>query len=201
LDLPSFLEFVGILLKKFIDENMISRIEMRHSPILDQLRGGDRRSIGRVPQVVEEVSKNLELVGELVVGLVSDDPIIRMRAADALEKVSKGHPALLNPFKDILLNAAADSEQQEVRWHMAQMLPRLKLSQKENEGVVSILSVYLGDRSSIVKVSAMQALVEFAINDPRLISSVKPVIERACRSGTPAMRVRGRKLIPLLKNG
>ena len=105
---------------------------MRHSPILDQLRGGDRRSIGRVPQVVEEVSKNLELVGELVVGLVSDDPIIRMRAADALEKVSKGHPALLNPFKEILLNAAADSEQQEVRWHMAQMLPRLKLSQKEN---------------------------------------------------------------------
>ena len=117
---------------------------MKHSPILDQLRGGDRRSIGRVPQVVEEVSKNLELVGELVVGLVSDDPIIRMRAADALEKVSKGHPALLNPFKDILLNAAADSEQQEVRWHMAQMLPRLKLSQKENEGVVSILLDYLG---------------------------------------------------------
>jgi hypothetical protein len=104
---------------------------MRHSPILDQLRGGDRRSLERVPQVIELVSKNLELVGELEVGLVNDDPIIRMRAADALEKVSMGHPALLDPFKDILLNVAADSEQQEVRWHIAQMLPRLKLSQME----------------------------------------------------------------------
>jgi hypothetical protein len=173
---------------------------MRHSPILDQLRGGDRRSIGRVPQVVEEVSKNLELVGELVVGLVSDDPIIRMRSADALEKVSKGRPALLDPFKDIFLSAAADSEQQEVRWHVAQMLPRLKLSQKEKDVVVSILRGYLEDQSSIVKVCALQALVEFAVNDQGLASSVKPVIERACRKGTPAMRARGRKLISLLKN-
>lgn len=72
---------------------------MRHSPILDQLRGGDRRSIGRVPHVVRVVSKNRELTGELIVGLVSDDPIIRMRAADALEKVSKERPSLLDPFK------------------------------------------------------------------------------------------------------
>jgi hypothetical protein len=168
--------------------------------MLDQLRGGDRRSIGQVPLVVEEVSKNLELVGELLVGLVSDDPIIRMRAADALEKVSKGRPALLDPFKDILLCTAADSEQQEVRWHVAQMLPRLKLSQKEKDGVISILRGYLEDRSSIVKVCAMQALAEFAVNDHGLVSSVKPVIERACRNGTPAMRARGRKLISLLKN-
>lgn len=173
---------------------------MRHSPILDQLRGGDRRSIGRVPQIVQEVSKNPELAGELVVGLVNDDPIIRMRAADALEKVSKERPALLEPFKDIFLSAAADSEQQEVRWHLAQMLPRLKLSQKEKDGVVSILLGYLEDRSSIVKVCAMQALAELAVNDQRLVSSVKPVIERACRQGTPAMRARGRKLISLLKN-
>jgi len=171
---------------------------MRHSPILDQLRGGDRRSIGRVPQVVQEVSKNPELAGELAVGLVSDDPIIRMRAADALEKVSKDRPALLDPFKDILLTVAADSEQQEVRWHLAQMLPRLKLSQKEKYYVVSILRGYLGDQSSIVKVCALQAMAAFAVNDQRLVSLVKPVIERACRNGTPAMRARGRKLISLL---
>jgi hypothetical protein len=173
---------------------------MKHSPILDQLRGGDRRSIGRVPQVVQEVSNNPELAGELVVGLLSDDPIIRMRAADALEKVSKERPALLDPFKDVLLSAAADSEQQEVKWHLAQMLPRLKLSQKEKDVVVSILRSYLGDQSSIVKVCALQAMAEFAVNDKRLISSVKPIIERACRNGTPAMRARGRKLILLLKN-
>jgi hypothetical protein len=173
---------------------------LRHSPIIDQLRGGDRRSIGKVPHVVRVVSKNLELTGELIVGLVSDDPIIRMRAADALEKVSKERPSLLDPFKEVLLSTAADSHQQEVRWHIAQMLPRLNLSRKEKDGVVSTLLGYMQDRSSIVKVCAMQALTELAASDQRLVSSVKPVIEHACRNGTPAMRARGRKLILMFKN-
>ena len=139
--------------------------------------------------------KNPELAGELVVGLVSDDPIIRMRAADALEKVSKERPALLGPFKDVLLSAAAESNQQEVRWHLAQMLPRLELSRKELESVLSLLRGYLNDKSSIVKVCAMQALVEFGARDRGLLSSLKPVIEDACRHGSPAMRSRGRKLL------
>lgn len=84
--------------------------------------------------------------------------------------------------------------------HIAQMLPRLNLSRKEKDGVVSILLGYMKDRSSIVKVCAMQALTELAANDQRLVSSVKPVIEHACRNGTPAMRARGRKLIPMFKN-
>jgi len=142
--------------------------------------------------------KNPELTGELVVGLVSDDPIIRMRAADALEKVSKERPALLGSFRDVLLSEATGSDQQEVRWHMAQMLPRLELSRKELHEVVSLLHGYLSDRSAIVKVCAMQALAELALRDRRLLPSVKATIEGACRKGTPAMRARGRKLSAIL---
>ena len=135
---------------------------MKHPYLIKKLRGGDRRSIGRVPEVVREVSKKPELAGELVVALVSDDPIIRMRAADALEKVSRDRPALLGPFKEVLLSVAAESDQQEVRWHLAQMLPRLDLSRKELDGVISLLRGYLRDKSSIVKVCAMQALADLA---------------------------------------
>jgi HEAT repeat protein len=152
-----------------------------------------------VPRVVEEVSSHPALVGELVAGLVDDDPIVRMRAADALEKVSRGNPALLDPFRDVLLNVAADSEQQEVRWHAAQMLPRLELAPGETEDVIRILLGYLNDRSSIVKVCALHALAELAKDDPRLVSRVRPVVARASRSGTPAMRARGRKLMLMLK--
>lgn len=173
-------------------------MELKDSRFIQKLRGGDRRSIGRVPEVVREVTKKPELAGELVVSIVSDDPIIRMRAADALEKVSKERPALLSPFKEVLLGAAADSEQKEVRWHLAQMLPRLELSRKELDGVVSVLRGYLSDKSSIVKVCAMQSLVELGTRDRGLLSSLKPVIENAFRHGSPAMRSRGRKLLALL---
>lgn len=172
---------------------------MTHSSLIRKLRGGDRRSIGHVPEVVREVLKKPELAGELVAGIVSDDPVLRMRAADALEKVSKERPALLGPFKDILLDTAADSDQQEVRWHLAQMLPRLELSRKELDGVVSVLLGYLSDRSSIVTVCALQALVELSARDRDLRSAMKPVVERACRHGSPAMRSRGRKLLAVLK--
>ena len=177
------------------------RGEVKHDHLIMKLRGGDRRSIGRVPEVVREVSKKPELAGELVVGILSDDPIIRMRASDALEKVSKDRPALLTPFKKVLLSAATESDQQEVRWHLAQMLPRLELSRQEFQDVVFILRGYLADKSAIVKVCALEALVELAARDHDLILSVRPVIEDACRHGSPAMRSRGRKLLKVLSGG
>lgn len=140
-------------------------------------------------------------MGELVAGLANDDPIIRMRAADALEKVSKERPALLAPFKKVLLSAASGSDQQEVRWHSAQMVPRLELSRKELEGVISVLLGYLQDRSSIVKVCAMQALAELASRDRNYLPSVRMAIQGACKNGTPAMRARGRKLQATFLNG
>lgn len=71
--------------------------------LLDKLQGGDRRSIGRVPEVVEEVLCNLSLFGELTAGIQHHDPVVRMRAADAAEKVSAAHPDYRSPYKAELL--------------------------------------------------------------------------------------------------
>ena len=51
-----------------------------------------------------------------------------MRAADAVEKITARRPELLRPHKRRLLTELALIPQQEVRWHVAQMLPRLSLS-------------------------------------------------------------------------
>ena len=56
--------------------------------ILSRLRGGDRRSIGNVSEVVAAVRKKPDLLKGLVAGLFDEDPVVRMRAADAMEKVS-----------------------------------------------------------------------------------------------------------------
>jgi hypothetical protein len=67
--------------------------------LLDKLQGGARRSIGRVPEGVEEVLCNPSLFGELMADIQHHDPVVRMRAADAAEKVWAAHPDYLSPYK------------------------------------------------------------------------------------------------------
>jgi hypothetical protein len=124
--------------------------------------------------------------------------VIRVRAADAVEKASRKHFELLQRWKRQLLGVLALSEDKEVRWHVAQMLPRLRLTSRENDQVVNILRRYLDDESSIVKTFSMQALADLAERDDRLIPQVRTLIEWHTRTGTAAMRSRGRKLLSRL---
>ena len=72
---------------------------MPRNNLLTALTGGDRRSIGQADRVAARVSKDARLFPELIAGMWSDDPLVRMRAADAAEKVTRGNPELLQPFK------------------------------------------------------------------------------------------------------
>jgi hypothetical protein len=80
--------------------------------ILRKLEGGDRRSIGQVDEVVEQVLEDSSLFDVLFNGLLSDDPVVRMRSADAIEKISTQRPYLLQAYKSKLLQEVARSEQQ-----------------------------------------------------------------------------------------
>jgi hypothetical protein len=132
---------------------------------------------------------------DLFEGLSSDDPVIRMRVADAVEKVSAQRAELLQPFKRKLLAIASSSTQHEVRWHAALILPRVTLTSKERAVALDILFDYLRGKSSIVKTFAMQALWDLAASDPKLKAQIIPLIEELTLVGTPAMRARGRKLL------
>jgi len=117
--------------------------------VLKKLEGGDRRSIGRVSDVVAEVFNDPSLFEVVFNGMLSDDPIIRMRSADAVEKITAKHPEYLQPYKKKLIQQVARIDQQEVRGHVAQMFPRLELSEEEQAVVVEILLDYLNDKSKI----------------------------------------------------
>ena len=164
-------------------------------PMLRKLEGGDRRSLGRAPEVVAEVIDDPGLFKALVCGLLSDDAVVRMRAADAMEKVSARHPEYLQSHKGFLIRQAAGSDQKEVRWHLAQMLPRLALTPKETRQVVGLMIRYFEDGSSIVKTHAMQALADLAGRNPALRPSVMLHLRELTAIGTPAMRARGRMLL------
>jgi hypothetical protein len=98
-----------------------------------------------------------------------------------------------------LIKLAAQAEQQELRWHLAQMLPRLELSEKDRKSVATILRGYLKDKSRIVRTFAMQSLADLALQDSQLLASVTRRISLFMRKGSPAMKSRGRKLLLQLK--
>jgi hypothetical protein len=163
--------------------------------VLKKLEGGDRRSIGRVDKVVAEVLNDPSLFKVVFNGMLSDDPIVRMRSADAVKKITAKHPEYLQPYKKKLIRQVAKSDQQEVRWHVAQMFPRLELSKEEQAVIVEIILDYLNDKSKIVKTFSMQALADFAERDAGLRPQVIKLLEELIRTGSPAVRSRGRKLL------
>ncbi len=167
--------------------------------LIEKLGGKDRRSIGNANQIVIQVLKTPSLIKKLIEILKINDPILRMRTADVIEKISRSHPDYLNPYKKILLNEGMPIQQQEVRWHMAQILPRLSLKKNERKKAVKQLFQYLEDESKIVKTFAMQGLADFAFEDNELKKKVIFVIEDLIKIGSAAMRARGKKLLIQLK--
>lgn len=167
--------------------------------LLRHLAGGDRRSIGQSARVVGGVLRQPSLFATVIDGLANADPLIRMRCADVAEKVSRPHPEWLHPHKAVLLALAARTTEQEARWHLAQMLPRLMLTPAETRRVITRLLEYLDDDSQIVKTFAMQALADFAERDRALRRKVLPLLGRLTLTGSPAMRSRGRRLVARLR--
>ena len=92
-----------------------------------------------------------------------------------------------------------EATEQELRWHLAQMLPRLRLSKKDRMHAASAFRLYLGDQSSIVKTCTMQALADLARIDDELMPEIRELLAKLTKNGTPAMRARGRRLLRQLE--
>lgn len=163
--------------------------------ILTELAGGDRRSIGQANHVVERICKTPALLADIVGGLTHDDPLIRMRCADVAEKVSAAHPEWLQPYKRTILSCAGRVQEKEVRWHMAQLIPRLKLSPSQRRAAIALLFTYCEDSSQIVKTCAMQALFDMSESDTELGARVRPILYAAVAAGRGATRARAKKLL------
>ena len=174
------------------------------------LAGDDRRSIGRVDGAVAMLRHAPERVVELVELLWDSEAVVRMRAADALEKLSRDAmewlEPLLEPYRMNLLGLMVETEQQEVRWHLALVVPRLRMTSEQRQRVARTLEGYLQDRSSIVKTCAMQGLWELACCGAGLKREVVELVREITQGRsekyrltpemiTPAMRARGRKLL------
>jgi hypothetical protein len=166
--------------------------------VIRLLSGGDRRSIGRVAEVVDLVEQNPSFFHQVIEAFEVDDEVVRMRASDALEKLTRNHPEWIAPYAEAVWNAVG-SDLKEVRWHVAQMLPRVAQTPASKRRAMDVLTAYISDPSSIVRTCAMQSLADLSVDDANLRRNVVQVIHDLVESGTPAMKSRGRKLLKRLE--
>ncbi len=167
--------------------------------IAERLSGGDRRSLGAAEEVASLVLRDNAKFGELFEAMLHDDPVVRMRAADATEKLARIRPDLLAPYRKRLIEEVGAIEQHEVRWHVAQMLANVRLDPKDRSRAIALLERYLHEKSVIVVVESLQTLVDFAKDDRGLRKRILPIVERMAARGTPSMQARARKLLARLE--
>jgi hypothetical protein len=123
------------------------------------------------------------------------------RAADALERASSRRPEILRRWKHALLDRMLDARENKLRWNLALMIYRTPLDATETARAAAVLRSWLDDKSSIVKTSAMHGLAGLTRWDSSMLTEVLDMLRVLSRSGTPAMRARGRILLTRMEAG
>ena len=163
------------------------------------MSGRHRLDVGRAREVANLVLAQPRRTGTLIECLWDEDAGIANRAADALERASYHRPSLAAKWTESLIGLMAEAEQNKLRWNLALAVPRLDLNVAEARRVAVALRSYLEDRSSIVKTAAMHGLADLTRHDRSLLPEVMDLLRVLSRSGTPAMRARGRILLKKLE--
>lgn len=159
------------------------------------LAPGRRLDAGRSWEVVELVEGSPARLARVIGCLWDDDDGVASRAADVLERVTRDRPGLAQRWKEPLLGLLAEAREKKLRWNLALVIPRLKLTLPECRRVAAVLHYFLDDTSSIVKTTALHGLADLTRQDPNSLPEVMDILRVAGRSGTPAMRARSRILL------
>jgi hypothetical protein len=168
---------------------------LKGSHVLDRLAVGDLRSLGNANAVVKQVHSQSEF-DELFGGLFHADRLIVMRAADAIEKITLKRANFLKPHKHELLVLLNEAEQKELKWHLASLVPRLKLTQSELGKVWTTLSNWALDASEgrIVRVNSIQGLFELLKGSPGLREDFELTLAQLEKEEVPSLKARIRIL-------
>jgi hypothetical protein len=161
--------------------------------------GRHKLDVARVREVAALVERHPGKMRQLVECLFDSDAGVANRAADVLERASCHRPALLAPWKDVALDLLLEAEEKKLRWNLALVIPRIRLAKPEIARAAAVLKTYLDDQSSLVKTAAMHGLAGLAQQDATLMPEVLDLLRVLSRSGTPAMRARGRILLKKLR--
>lgn len=159
------------------------------------LQGGDLRSIAKVNEIVLFVENRADF-DELFQYLYSDDRLIVMRAADAIEKITMQKPEYLITHRNAITALLKQAANKELKWHLALLTTRVNWSTDEVRIVWNRLLKWAADKkeSKIVRVNAVQALFEISQKKIELKKDFDKIIRKIEVENIPSLKARLRKL-------
>ncbi len=173
----------------------------KQKTVREMLAPGRRLDCGHACEVAALLVKNPKRAGQVVECLWDEEAGVANRAADALERASSRRPEILRQWKGALLDRMLDAGENKLRWNLALLIYRTPLTATETARAAAVLRSWLDDTSSIVKTSAMHGLAGLTRWDSSMLTEVLEMLRVLSRSGTPAMRARGRILLKRMEAG
>ena len=128
--------------------------------------------------------------------LAHPDLLVRRRAAEAADKASRDHPALLVPYADDLLGGRLEDSAPELTWHLLPMAARLPLEVEQTARLMRRCEdAVLNHPDHIVQARALNAAFTLAERDRRHIARVRSLARTALKSPSATLAAHARRLL------
>jgi hypothetical protein len=171
----------------------------RRTQLLKKLEAGDPESVEDSDAVADLITDHSEAFARVFNGMMSDNPEIRLKCADAIQKAAARCPDRIQPHKMVLIEKVARIDHNSLRWHVAQLLPLLQLDEDEARKVLGLLKFYLSCCSSrVVQVEALDGLFELGRKHERFRPVIIKILEQSLTAGEPAVELKALKLLKIL---
>ncbi len=165
-------------------------------PFAGSLTGGDPRGLSGVRGVLADLAADPGRLDELVDACTHADAVVRMRAADALEKFARQQPDLVAVRLDRLHEILGGTDQPSLRWHLAQLYGELPLTSAQATRGAEWVAGQLDHATDwIVLNCCLDALATLARRDPALLPVLRPRLERHAGSSLGSVATRARRLL------
>ena len=159
------------------------------------LSGGTRTSVGEADQVITKLIKAPSGLTDIYKLFLDEDPVVAMRASYVAMRVAEQKPDSVNPFAKELLKNLELYTQQEVRWHIPQLLVHLELTKAQKKRAYEVIMDWAEtDKSKIVGYYGFQAAADFAETDAKLLEDFIPRIRKANKTGAKSIQNRCKKI-------
>ena len=161
----------------------------------EQLSGGTRTSVGEADDVIQKLLKDPSGLSEIYGLFLDEDPVVAMRASYVAMRVAEQNPGSVKPFANELLKNLERYKQQEVRWHVPQLLVHLDLTKAQRKRAYEVVMEWAEtDKSKIVGYFGFQAAADFAELDEDLLEDFIPRIKLANKTGAKSIQNRCKKI-------
>ncbi len=165
--------------------------------VLDWLRVGDLRSDGMSNEVAAFILEHNEMFDDLLAGIDDQDPVVRARTADVLEKIGRQRPDLIHPALPAL-TAAARRKEAAVKMHLAMLFGHLTIDEELRADLYALLRHMLEEPGVFTRSWAIASLCILARQEPAYQPEILNRIGRLATDPSIAIRTRARKAISLL---